>query len=245
VLINESFANHKFPGRDPIGQRIRFGGAVDRPWDVIVGVVGDVKQVSLAANQSDAVYLVSSQWLWSDGTMSLVVRAPGDLRALVPAIKTAIWSVDREQPIARIAGMEDLIAATAAERRFALILFEVFGILALVLAATGIYGVLSSSVTERTHEIGVRAALGALPAHILALVLRQGLTLTLTGVAMGLIGAAIASKAVTTLLFGISPIDGTTYGGVMALLLGVSVVASSVPAWRAACVDPATALRCE
>lgn len=245
VLINDSFAQRKFPGQDPVGQRIRFGGAVDRPWDVIVGVVGDVKQISLAASQSDAVYVPSAQWLWSDGTMTLVVRAQGDSATLIPAIKQAIWSVDKEQPIVRITSMDELIAATAGERHFALILFETFGILALVLAATGIYGVLSSSVSERTHEIGVRAALGAVPASILALILRQGIMLTGFGVAIGLGGAVVASRAVGTLLFGISQLDPITYFSVVALLAGVSVVACSVPAWRAARVDPMVALRHE
>lgn len=245
VVINESFAKRKFPWQDPVGQRIRTGGLVSRPWDVIVGVVGDVKQTSLAAPQSDAVYVVSSQWLWCDGTMSLVVRAPRDGAALVLAIKQAIWTVDKDQPVVRVASMNDLIAATAAERRFALILFEAFGILALALAATGIYGVLSSSVAERTHEIGVRAALGASPSNILALILRQGFILTGVGVAIGLLGGAIASQSVATLLFGISQLDLITYLAVIVLLLGVSLMACSVPALRAARVDPMVTLRYE
>lgn len=245
VLINESFAKRKFHGQDPIGQRIRMGGMPTRPWDVIVGVVGDVKQMSLAATQSDAVYVVSSQWLWCDGTMSLVARTKGDGASLVPAIKQAIWSVDKDQPIVRVSSMHELIAATAAERRFALVLFEAFGILALVLAATGIYGVLSSSVAERTHEIGVRAALGASPIDVLALILRQGFLLTIVGMAFGLAGAVIASQSVATLLFGISQLDLVTYAGVIALLLGVSLIACSVPALRAARVDPLVALRYE
>ena len=245
VLINESFASRKFPGQDPIGQRIRTGGLPIRPWDVIVGVVGDVKQTSLAAAQSDAIYVVDSQWLWADGTRSLVVRTRADAATLIPSIKRAIWSVDKDQPIVRVASMEDLIAATAAERRFALVLFEIFGILALALAATGIYGVLSSSVSERTHEIGVRAALGASPGNILGMILRQASVLTVMGVVIGVAGAVIASKAIITLLFGISRLDPITYVDVTALLLGVSLVACSVPAWRAARVDPMVALRYE
>jgi putative ABC transport system permease protein len=245
VVINESFARRKFPGQGPIGQRIRFGGLPGRPWDVIVGVVGDVKQTSLAATLSDAVYVVSAQWLWSDGTMSLVARTRGDSATLVPAIKQAIWSVDKDQPIVRITSMDDLIATTAGERKFAMILFETFGLLALVLAATGIYGVLASGVAERTHEIGVRAALGATQASILAWILRQGVALTGVGVGIGLAGAALAGRAITSLLYGISPLDLLTYLGVIALLFGVSVVACSVPAWRASRVDPMTALRCE
>jgi putative ABC transport system permease protein len=245
VLINESFAKRKFPGQDPIGQRVRFGGPANRPWDIVVGVVGDVKQTSLAMSQSNAVYVMTAQWLWADNPLSLVVRARGDAAALAPAIRNAIWSVDKDQPIVRVATMDDLLARSAAERRFALILFEAFGIVALVLAATGIYGVLSGNVTERTREIGVRSALGASRGNILALVVRQGMTLTGLGIAIGLGGAVAASRALITLLFGVSRLDPITYLGVIVLLAGVSAIACWVPAWRAARVDPSITLRAE
>jgi putative ABC transport system permease protein len=177
--------------------------------------------------------------------LSLVVRARGDAAALAPAVRQAIWSVDKGQPIVRVATMEALLAASAAERRFASILFEVFGLAALVLAAVGIYGVLSGSVTERTREIGVRLALGASRGHILALILRQGMTLTGIGVAAGLCGAAAASSALVSLLFGVSRLDPAAYLGVVALLAVVSAVACWVPAWRAARVDPSITLRAE
>ena len=243
VLINESFAKRKFGGLDPIGQRVRFGGDNDRPWDVIVGVVGDVKQTSLAVSESNGFYVATAQWLWADNPLTLVVRAHGDAAALAPAIRDAIWSVDKDQPIVRVATMEKLVAASAAERGFALILFEAFGIVALALAATGIYGVLSGSVTERTREIGVRSALGATRGDIVALVIRQAMTLTGLGIAIGLAGAVIASQALITLLFGISRLDPVTYLGVIALLAGVSGIACWVPAWRAARVDPSITLR--
>jgi putative ABC transport system permease protein len=245
VLINESLAKRRYPGQDPIGQRIRFGGPPDRPWDVIVGVVGDVKQTSLAVSQSDAVYVTTAQWLWADGTQWLVVRTRGDAAALVPAIRQAIWSIDKDQPVVRVATMEGLLAASASQRRFALILFETFAFVALMLAAAGIYGVLSGSVAERTREIGVRLALGASSESILALVVRQGMTLTGIGVAIGLAGAAAASQAIAALLFGVSPLDPVTYLGVIVLLAGVSVIACGVPAWRAMRVDPIVALHYE
>jgi putative ABC transport system permease protein len=243
-VINESFATRRFPGQDPLGQRLHFGPN-DRVWEIIVGVVGDVKQTSLAASQGNAIYIPTTQWSWADRVLSLVVRSHGDAAALAPAIRKAIWSVDKDQPIVRLATMDDLLAASAAERRFALILFEAFGIVALALAATGIYGVLSGSVTERTREIGVRLALGASRSNILALVVRQGMTLTGLGVVIGLTGAIAATQAIVTLLFGISRLDPITYLGVIALLVGVSVIACWVPAWRAARVDPSITLRAE
>jgi putative ABC transport system permease protein len=244
VVINESFAKRRFPGQDTIGQRIHFGPKT-RPWEVIVGVVGDVKQASLAVGQTDAVYLPTTQWSWADPVLSLVVRAHGDAASMAPAVRAAVWSVDKDQPIVRVATMDAVLAATAAERRFALILFEAFGLVALVLAATGIYSVLSGSVTERLREIGVRAALGASRGSIRALILRQGMTLTAIGVAIGLAAAVAASRALVTLLFGVTRVDPPTYLGVVALLLGVSAVACWLPAWRAARVDPSITLRAE
>ena len=244
ALISEAFAKRKFPGQDPIGQRVHIG-PINRPWFTIVGVVGDVKQVSLAVSQTDAVYTTPMQWYFPDNAMSLLVRARGNTTALAPAIRNAIWSVDKDQPILRVATMDDLLAATAAERRFALTLFETFGIVALVLATSGIYGVLSGSVTERTREMGVRLALGASRGNILALVVRQGMTLTVLGVVIGLSGAMAASQAIVTLLFGVSRLDPITYLGVIALLVGVSGIACWIPARRATKVDPLVALRYE
>ncbi|MDQ6887033.1 MAG: ABC transporter permease [Gemmatimonadota bacterium] len=242
ALISESLAKRKFPGADPIGHRLSIGPTNGYS---IVGVVGDVKQMSLALSESDAVYTTMSQWPSADNAMSLVVRTRGDAAALAPAIRQAVWSVDKDQPVVRVATLDDLLVASAAERRFALILFEAFALAALALAAAGIYGVLSGSVAERTREIGVRSALGASRTVILALVLRQGLTLTGLGVAIGLAGASVASRAIITMLFGVSRLDPVTYLGVIALLGGVSMIACAVPAWRAARVDPASTLRTE
>jgi len=157
----------------------------------------------------------------------------------------AVWSVDKDQPIVRVTTMSDMLAASAAERRFALVVFEAFALVALVLAATGIYGVLSGGVSERLREIGVRTALGASRADILTLVVRQGMTLTGLGVVLGLSAAAAASQLLVTLLFGVSRLDPATYVGVIALLFAVSGLACWVPAWRAARVDPSITLRAE
>jgi putative ABC transport system permease protein len=177
--------------------------------------------------------------------MSLVVRARDDAAALAPAVQRAVWSVDKDQPIVRVATMRDLLAASAASRRFALTLLEVFAVAALVLATAGIYGVVSGSVTERAREIGLRSALGASRADIVGLVLGQGLRLAAVGVAIGIVGAVAASRAVAAMLFGVSSLDLATYLGVVLLLGAAAVTACAVPAWRAARVDPVTTLRAE
>jgi putative ABC transport system permease protein len=244
VVINQSLAKRKFQNGDALGRRIHVGPD-EWPWATIVGVVGDVRHTSLAAGIDDAFYMTSAQGWFADNPMSLVVRVNGDAAALVPAIKKAIWGVDKDQPITRVVTMDALVAASEAERRFALIVFEAFALVALALAAAGIYGVLSGSVTERTREIGVRSALGASRADILALVIRQAMTLTGFGVAIGLAGAIAASRALISLLFGVSPLDPITYCGVIALLAAVAALAAWMPAWRAARVDPVRALRAE
>jgi putative ABC transport system permease protein len=242
ALISESMARRRLPGLDPIGRRLRIG---DGPLYTIVGVVGDVKQLSLALTEPDAVYVTTGQWRFADNAMSLVVRGPGGGAGLAPVVRQAIWAVDKDRPIVRVATMDDLVAASGAERRFTLILFEAFALTALALAAAGIYGVLAGSVVERTREIGVRSALGASRGDILALVVRQGMALTGLGVAIGVAGAVGATQAIVAMLFGVSRLDPATYLGVIALLAGVAMTACAVPAWRAARVDPASTLRSE
>ncbi|HEU5218178.1 MAG TPA: ABC transporter permease [Gemmatimonadales bacterium] len=244
AVINETFAAQAFPGQDPIGQRFRFG-PTDGEWFSIVGIVGDVKQATLELGQANALYITPAQWHWADNLMSLVVRGSGDVTRLTPAIRRAIWSVDKDQPIVRVATMDDLVGRALADRRFALILFEAFGIAALSLAATGLYGVLSGSVTERMREIGVRSALGATRGEIVGLVARQGMTLAVIGAAIGALGAAAATQAIASLLFGVSRLDPVTWAGVTVLLLAVSAIACWVPAWRAARIDPVITLRSE
>lgn len=242
AVISEAMARRRLPGRDPLGMQMKIGGTSGY---TIVGVVGDVRQMSLAQSEADAVYTTAQQWSFSENLMSLVVRTQGDPAAAVDAVRRAIWSVDKDQAVVRVVTMNGLIEQTSAERRFTLILFEVFALVALLLAAAGIYGVLSGSVAERTREIGVRTALGASRQSILRLILGQGMSLTGIGVVIGLAGALAASRFIATMLFGISALDPVTYLGVIGLLAGVAVVACWVPAWRAARVDPVTTLRTE
>ena len=243
VVISESMAQRRLAGLDPIGRRLSIGPPT--PLYTVVGVVGDVRQMSLAQNEADAVYVTAAQWRFADNVMSLVIRARDDAAALVPSIRAAIWSVDKDQPIVRVATMRGLLDASGASRRFALTLFEAFAIAALVLAAAGIYGVLSGSVAERTREIGARTALGASRSHILRLVLRQGMQLSSVGIVLGLALSAAATQGLVALLFGVSRLDPVTYAAVIALLVVVSLIACSVPAWRAARVDPAKVLRAD
>jgi putative ABC transport system permease protein len=241
----ETMAMSKFPGQDAIGQRLHLGPTTG-PWNTVVGVVGNVKQTSLAATETDAVYIGNAQWrMFVDKARWLVIRAHGSAATLTPAIKEAIWSVDKDRPIVRVATMDDLLAKSAAERRFALILFETFGLAALVLAAVGIYGVLSGTVTERTREIGVRLALGAQRREVLSMVLRQGVKLTLSGVGIGLLAAWAVTRLLNTLLYGVSATDPLIFAGVAVLLIIVAVLACSLPARRATKVDPLVALRHE
>jgi putative ABC transport system permease protein len=244
VLISESLAKSQFPGQSAIGKRVHVG-PMNRPWFTVVGVVGDVKQNSLAADEPNAVYLTEAQSWFADDTMSMVMRTRGNAAALTPEVENAIWSVDKDQALVRVATMDDLLKTGEATRRFVLILFEAFALVALALAATGIYGVLSGSVAERTREIGVRAALGASRGNILGLVLRQGMKMAAVGAALGLCAAVASSQALASLLFGVSRLDPLTYLTVTALLLAVAGGACVVPAARAVAVDPVEALRGE
>lgn len=244
VLISESLAKQKVQGLDPIGQRVQIGSS-DGPWHTIVGVVGDVRQASLSASDLAAVYTTPEQWRFSDNTMSLVIRAGRNATTFTPAIRKAIWSVNKDQPIIQVAMMDELFEATAAERHFALILFEAFGFVALALASAGIYGVLSYVVIERTREIGVRLALGAERRNVLGLILRQGLKLALIGVGLGVLAAFAVTRSLSSLLYNVSPTDPSIFAGVGLLLIVVALLACYWPARRAMRVDPLVALRNE
>jgi putative ABC transport system permease protein len=244
AVISESLARREFPHGDALGKRLHVG-PTNYPWFTVVGVVGDVRQNSLALTDTDAVYLPEVQAWFADETLSFVVRTRGDAAPMTAAVRNAIWSVDRTQPVLRVATMTKLLDKSVAERRFVLILFEAFSLVALVLAAIGIYGILANNVAERTREIGVRAALGASRGDLLGLVVRQGLALAITGIAAGLGVSLLATRALASLLFGVSHLDPWTYVSVTVVLLGVAALACLVPARRAAMLDPMQALRAE
>lgn len=244
ALLSAAAAQQRFAGADPIGQRLRIGPATSEPYTV-VGVVGDVRQVSLGSPIGAAVYVPESQWPYGDRAMSLVVRTHSDPTALITSVRRAIWSVDKDQPIVRISRMDQLVAESAAERRFVLRLTGAFALAALFLAAAGIYGVLAGAVVERRRELGIRAALGASDQRIVAFVLRDGMLLTGLGTLLGVAGAVAASRLLTALLFGVSRLDPLTYAAVTVLLIAVAALSSVVPAMRAARVDPAITLRSE
>jgi putative ABC transport system permease protein len=246
VVINQSFAEQLVGKRDPIGQRLRFGPQMGSgQWMEVVGVVGDVKQQSLAEDAPAAFYTATGQWNWVDNVATLVVRSSGSAVALVPALKAAIWSVNPNVPIQRVQTMNGFIQASAGNRRFALLAIEVLAVVALLLSAVGLYGVISGSVTERVREIGVRTALGASPRDVVGQVVRHALTLTLAGVAVGVLGGYAAGRMITSMLFGVTALDPITYGGVILLMVVVALLASWAPARRAVGIDPLIALRSE
>ncbi|MCI0658091.1 MAG: ABC transporter permease, partial [Acidobacteria bacterium] len=239
VLINESMAREYWPGENPVGKRI---GSTTK-WREIVGVVGNVRHFGLDGQEPPAMYLPVTQ-VPSPG-MTLVVRSKAEPASVIAAVRRAVWSMDRDLAPADVGTMEREIRGSLADRRFTLLLIGLFAALALVLAVVGVYGVTAYSVSQRTHEIGVRMALGAQKGHVLKLVLRQGLLLTGAGVIPGVFGALALTRVMKGLLFGISPTDPATFAWVVTLLFAVSASACYVPARRAARMDPVRALRNE
>ena len=248
VVISEMLARQYFPGEDPLGKRFKIGGLENNtnPWLTIVGIVHDVKHNSLAAPAPPQLYVSYLQS--ADTQMTLVIRTAGDPLQVVAAARNEVRSVDPDQPVANVRTMENIVAASVARPRFNMLLLGIFAAVALVLAAVGLYGVISYSVGQRAHEIGIRVALGAKRSDVLGMVLRQGMTLVAAGLVVGLGAALLMSRvlaSLSSLLYDVSSTDPVILAGVVLILAATAMVACMLPALKATRVDPVTALRCE
>jgi len=241
VIVDETLAKRFWPNEDPIGKRLQRGGS--DTWRTVVGVISDAKQYSSEKEPPIAVYFPFEQYVARN--MFVVIRTTRDPAGMTSAITKEIQTLDPEMPVFDVNTMDQRLGDSLSRRRFSMFLLGVFAALASILAAIGIYGVMAYSVTERTHEMGIRLALGARPATILRLVIGQALALTATGVAIGLTGAFALTRVMSSLLYGVSNTDGFTFVVTPVLLGGVALLASYIPARRASRVDPMIALRCE
>jgi len=245
AVVDEETVRRWFPREEPVGRRIAFDvdSAGNPVWVEIVGVVGHVKTDGLLGEDRIQLYLPWAQT--ARPTLQVAVRAAGDPLALVPAVRAVVRRVDADQPLSRVSTMESMVGDSVGQRRLAATLLAGFAALAMLMACIGIYGVMSQLVAERTREIGVRVALGARRADVLRLVVGQGMTLALAGVALGLLGAFALTRLIRSQLYAVEPTDPATYVLVAALLAAVALAATLVPALRASRVDPAVALRAE
>jgi putative ABC transport system permease protein len=246
AVVDESFAQRYYPNEDVVGKRIKRGKLDStRPWLTVVGVVRHVQSRRLDGESGVQVYFP----FYQDPTaynMSLVVRTSAvDPLSLSATVRSAIRTLDKNQPVYNVFTLRQIVGDSMAQRRFSMLLMGMFAVVALALAAVGIYGVMSYSVAQRTHEIGIRIGLGARPGDVLRLVIRQGMTLTLIGLAIGTAAALALTRLLETLLFGISATDWVTYTEIAALLTTVAFLACCLPAYRASRVDPMVALRQE
>jgi predicted permease len=244
TIIDEYFAEQYWPHEDPLGKRIRTGGLDSKePWITIVGVAGRIKQDALDSDPRIAFYMPHSQYTTS--AMNVVLRSNVAPATLTSAIKKELRAVDPDLPIYNVRTMEDRVRDSLARRRFSMVMLGLFAFLALAIATIGIYGVMAYMVSQGTREIGIRLALGATPAHILRLVVRQGMVLAAVGVGIGLIGAFALTRLMGSLLFGVQSTDPLTFVVIAMLLAVIALLASYIPARRAARIDPMVSLRCE
>jgi predicted permease len=245
ILINQAMARKYWPGEDAVGKRIGVSDASrkDVDWLQIAGVIGDVKTYPNSAEAEPAYYYPVTQEPYPE--ISLAIRTDRDPLGLVEAVRREVLALDREMPISEVKTLETVAAAAVAGRRFTLLLVGAFALTALALAGIGIYGVTSYLVAHRTHEIGIRIALGASSFDVLKLALSQGMKLTLAGVGAGLTLAFAATRLMANLLYGVGATDPVTFVVVPLFLIGVAFVACWIPARRATKVDPMIALRSE
>jgi len=241
AIINQAMARHYWPDEDPTGKRINIAPAGPKPvWLSVVGVVADVRHFGLDGEPSYDIYLPGY-----GSRMYLVIRTDSEPASLASAVRTEIWEADSELPISKLQTMEQLLSDSVSPKRFSGLLLALFAALALTLATVGIYGVISHSVSQRTHELGLRMALGAQQRDVLGLVMSQGLKLVLAGLGLGLAGSLVVTQFLASLLFAVSPTDLPTFAAVSLVLAAVALLACYIPAQRAAKVDPIVSLRCE
>lgn len=246
VVVNRRLAEQFWPNEDPIGKRLKVG-PVDstNQWLTIAGVVGDARQTSIYDQKMEFYVPYMQEYRAFMAPRDLVVRTKADASSIAAAVRQEVWKVDKDQPISNVRTMDEVFAAAISQERFQTLLLGMFAALALVLACVGLYGVISYSVAQRTHEIGVRMALGAQPIDVLKLVIRQGMFLTIAGLVVGIAAGAMVTRVLSDMLFGVTARDPLTFIGAPLLLLMVAFLACYIPARRATRIDPLVALRYE
>jgi putative ABC transport system permease protein len=244
LLVNETLARQFWPNEQPIGKRIALSGARgESQWREVVGIVADVKHYSLDGETRPEMYFPFSQE--PQTAVSAVIRTTGAPESLAAAVRRELMAMDREQPILAVRPLDELLSRSVALPRFYSALLAIFSVVALLLAAVGIYGVMSFAVGQRTHEMGVRMALGARAGSVQRMVLGEGLVFALVGAVLGVAAALALTRVMSKLLYGIAPSDPVTFLGATLLMLAVATAACLIPARRATRVDPMLALRSE
>jgi putative ABC transport system permease protein len=241
VIVNQRLARRHWGNADPLGQRISVDDG--KSWREIVGVVGDVRQSGLEREPQDAVYLPIQQF--AGYTATLFVRTLSDPAALQRQIAAAVHRIDPETALSNVRTLSEIRDEALSQRRLTTLLLELFALVALAITATGLSGLIAYSVSQRTHEIGIRIALGAQRSGVLAMILRQGMTSVAIGLGVGLVGALAVTRLVSGLLFGVEPTDPLCFIGSATVLVVVAVGACLVPARRATAIEPMVALRAE
>jgi putative ABC transport system permease protein len=250
IILNQTLASEVWPQGDALGKRLLLGGgAIDSVWRTVVGIVGDVRHRGLDAAARPEMYLPQAQWPAGTGTaprtLYLAIHTAGDPSALASPLRSTLRTLDPDVPMAEVQTLEQALGTWAAERRLTMLVVSCFALLALTLGAIGIYGVMTYFVSQRTREIGIRIALGALPREILRLVLSQGIWLAAVGILAGLAGALVTTRLLSDLLFEVRPSDPPTYLVTAVALALVALVATLLPALRATRVDPIESIRSE
>ena len=241
AIVNQAAERRYWGGRNPIGSRINIGDPDSPTWLTVVGIAGDIRTAELTSELAAEIYLPHTQS--SNRAMSLIIRTASDPISLAPAVRSAAHEVDRDRPLWNLSSMRQLISDSVAGRRFNTTLILVFAAVALALALTGIYGVFSYAVAERTQEIGIRMALGASRRGVVRLVVKQGVTVAIVGVVIGIAGGLALTKLLSSMLFEVEPTDPYTFAACAVVMVVVAVGATWFPASRASRVDPMITLR--